>query len=191
MAEDKRRVNAAIDLSLYENVMKMGYSISEAITLGLEKLLEPVREENESNIRTIARDVLEAKDSLIQSLEVHTNDLNKRIESLDEQLKAKDTGYQSIIENLEEQLKAKDDGFRERIEDFKEQLKIKDSQLEIIDSRMGDRVKSLEEQLRVKDQQLDKQAFSLQSVIQENSRLNVKLLPESTEIKVKPWWRFW
>jgi sulfur carrier protein ThiS len=45
-------------------------------------------------------------------------------------------------------------------------------------------------QIAIKDQQIDKQAFSLQSVIQENSRLNIKLLPETTE-KSKPWWRFW
>jgi len=48
----------------------------------------------------------------------------------------------------------------------------------------------LKGQIAIKDQQLDKQAFSLQSVIQENSRLNVKLLPENTENK-KPWWKFW
>ena len=48
----------------------------------------------------------------------------------------------------------------------------------------------LKGQIVIKDQQIDKQAFSLQSVIQENSRLNVKLLPETTEIK-KPWWQFW
>lgn len=45
-------------------------------------------------------------------------------------------------------------------------------------------------QIAIKDQQIDKQAFSLQSVIQENSRLNIKLLPENAE-KSKPWWRFW
>lgn len=47
-------------------------------------------------------------------------------------------------------------------------------------------------QISIKDQQLDKQAFSLQSVIQENSRLNLKLLPESSETKkVKRWYEFW
>lgn len=45
-------------------------------------------------------------------------------------------------------------------------------------------------QIAIKDQQIDKQAFSLQSVIQENSRLNIKFLPDNTE-KNKPWWRFW
>ena len=83
------------------------------------------------------------------------------------------TGYQSIIETLEEQLKAKDDGHRERIEDFKEQLRVKDSQLENKDSQLG------------------KQAVHIQSLIQENSRLNIKLLPEYTEKRFKPWWKFW
>jgi hypothetical protein len=51
-------------------------------------------------------------------------------------------------------------------------------------------IEFLKGQITIKDQQLDKQAFSLQSVIQENSRLNVKLLPENKEAK-KPWWQFW
>src|SRR5659263_701706 len=51
---------------------------------------------------------------------------------------------------------------------------------------MTTQVEYLKGQIVVKDQQLDKQAFSLQSVIQENSRLNVKLLPENTEKRVKP-----
>jgi len=92
MPEEKRRVNAAIDMKLYENVMKLGFSISEAITLGLEKLLEHAREETPPTpIGSIATEVLEAKDSLIQSLEARTNDLNERIVSLEEQLRVKDS----------------------------------------------------------------------------------------------------
>ena len=52
-------------------------------------------------------------------------------------------------------------------------------------------IEYLKGQITVKDQQLDKQAFSLQSVIQENSRLNVKLLPEAPGEKKKPFWKFW
>ena len=69
-----------------------------------------------------------------------------------------------------------------------------------LERQLGDKVKNISDkereieflkgQITIKDQQLDKQAFSLQSVIQENSRLNVKLLPETTEMK-KPWWQFW
>jgi hypothetical protein len=49
----------------------------------------------------------------------------------------------------------------------------------------------LKEQIGVKDSLIEKQAFHIQSLIQENSRLNVKLLPENIEKRVKPWWRFW
>jgi len=68
----------------------------------------------------------------------------------------------------------------------KAQYDIIKGQLDIMTAQ----VEYLKGQITIKDQQLDKQAFSLQSVIQENSRLNLKLLSESTETK-KPWWRFW
>ena len=51
-------------------------------------------------------------------------------------------------------------------------------------------IQDLNAQLTIKDTQIEKQAFHIQSLIQENSRLNIKLLPENTE-KSKPWWRFW
>jgi hypothetical protein len=56
---------------------------------------------------------------------------------------------------------------------------------------MTAQVEYLKGQIVVKDQQLDKQAFSLQSVIQENSRLNIKLLPEAPAEKKRPFWKFW
>jgi hypothetical protein len=46
-------------------------------------------------------------------------------------------------------------------------------------------------QLQTKDTQIEKQSYHIQSLIQENSRLNVKLLPENTENRVRPWWKFW
>jgi len=63
-------------------------------------------------------------------------------------------------------------------------------------ARIGDNEKQIEflkGQIGIKDQQLDKQAFSLQSVIQENSRLNLKLLPENTEKQgaKKSWYKIW
>ena len=45
-------------------------------------------------------------------------------------------------------------------------------------------------QLQTKDTQIEKQSYHIQSLIQENSRLNIKLLPESTEHK-KAWYKFW
>jgi len=69
----------------------------------------------------------------------------------------------------------------------KTQYDIIKGQLDIMTAQ----VEYLKGQITVKDQQLDKQAFSLQSVIQENSRLNVKLLPEAQEAKKRPWYKFW
>ncbi|MFZ2500146.1 hypothetical protein [Methanosarcina sp.] len=58
-------------------------------------------------------------------------------------------------------------------------------------------IQALYDQLHVKDDQIEKlnenmhkQAVHIQTLIQENSRLNIKLLPESIEDK-KPWWKFW
>jgi hypothetical protein len=51
-------------------------------------------------------------------------------------------------------------------------------------------------QLETKDEQItslnevtQKQAVHIQSLIHETSKLNMKLLPETTENK--PWWKFW
>jgi hypothetical protein len=77
--------------------------------------------------------------------------------------------------------------------DDKAQFDLIKGQLDLMTARFEDKTKELEylkSQLAIKDQQLDKQAFSLQSVIQENSRLNVKLLPEAPGAK-KPWWKIW
>ncbi len=41
----------------------------------------------------------------------------------------------------------------------------------------------MKRQIEIKDSQLEKQAYSLQSLIQVNSALNLKLLPESTPIQ--------
>lgn len=65
--------------------------------------------------------------------------------------------------------------------------------------RIEDQIRHIElisEQLSRKDEQItqlnevtQKQAVHIQSLIQENSKLNTKLLPEV--IDKKPWWKFW
>ena len=50
------------------------------------------------------------------------------------------------------------------------------------------RIVDLQKEIDVKNSQIEKQAFHIQSLIQENSRLNIKLLPENNK---KPWWKFW
>ncbi len=50
------------------------------------------------------------------------------------------------------------------------------------------RIMDLQKEIDVKNSQIEKQAFHIQGLIQENSKLNIKLLPE--DIK-KHWWKFW
>ena len=53
-------------------------------------------------------------------------------------------------------------------------------------ARVGDmerQIEFLKRQIEIKDSQLEKQAYLLQSLIQVNSALNLKLLPESTTIQ--------
>ena len=50
------------------------------------------------------------------------------------------------------------------------------------------RIVDLQKEIDVKNSQIEKQAFHIQGLIQENSKLNIKLLPENNK---KPWWKFW
>jgi len=66
-----------------------------------------------------------------------------------------------------------------KIEDLRKQIDLMSDQL----GRKDDPISQLNEVTQ-------KQAVHIQSLIQENSKLNMKLLPEVTENK-KSWWKFW
>jgi dsDNA-specific endonuclease/ATPase MutS2 len=55
---------------------------------------------------------------------------------------------------------------------------------------MNNQIELLISQLSKKDEQIEKQSYHIQTLIQENGKLNIKLLPEKTEYH-RPWWRFW
>jgi chromosome segregation ATPase len=93
---------------------------------------------------------------------------------------------ENVIIELQNQIKAKDDLITvnethhlNRIEDLKNNIYLLDNQLRTKD----DQIEKLNENMH-------KQAVHIQSLIQENSKLNSKLLPDNTENK-KSWWRFW
>jgi hypothetical protein len=54
---------------------------------------------------------------------------------------------------------------------------------------MSDQLSRKDEQISQLNEVTQKQAVHIQSLIQENSKLNTKLLPEVSESK--PWWKFW
>jgi hypothetical protein len=72
------------------------------------------------------------------------------------------------------------------------ELKVRIEEKDILINELRSQMNILAGQLQTKDTQIEKQSYHIQSLIQENSRLNVKLLPEAQEAKkAKAWWRFW
>jgi hypothetical protein len=59
MSEEKKRVNAVIDLDLYVRITEAGYGISEAVTKGFEKLLEDPNATHEINASTNSQEIEE------------------------------------------------------------------------------------------------------------------------------------
>ena len=79
---------------------------------------------------------------------------------------------------------------RVRLEEKDVQLKELHTQNEMLIQNMNNQIELLISQLSKKDDQIDKQSYHIQTLIQENGKLNIKLLPENTEHK-KKWWKFW
>ena len=158
-------------MSIWIQIESFGFkSQNEAVNTAFEKLIE-IQDNNQVESK---ENQIESKNNQIESNTI--NELRARLEEKDTQIEK----TQRQIKNMEESLRKAPD-----LAEFS-RMQAKSEELE-----KAERDKEyLKGQIVIKDQQLDKQAFSLQSVIQENSRLNVKLLPETTEIK-KPWWRFW
>jgi hypothetical protein len=99
MVEEKRRVNAAIDKSLYDNVMKIGYTISEAITLGFQKLLDTPEEDynKQENLNPL-------NSELIKSLQNHISSLENQLKVKDQQIENKDQEIINLTETIQKQV---------------------------------------------------------------------------------------
>jgi len=84
-----------------------------------------------------------------------------------------------------------------RIKELHEQIKVTDEHQQNRINDLKAQIQALYDQLHTKDDQItqlnevtQKQAVHIQSLIQENSKLNTKLLPENTKIN-RPWWKLW
>ncbi len=66
-----------------------------------------------------------------------------------------------------------------RVEDLKAQVPV-----------LYDQLHTKDEQIEKLNENMHKKAVHIQTLIQENSRLNIKLFPENTVSK-KPWWKLW
>lgn len=95
------------------------------------------------------------------------------------------------LDNCKNELKTTQNEL-EKLKDLQNALResnqILTKELEEAGKRENNYMLQMQQQITAKDSQLEKQAVHIQSLIQENSKLNVKLLPENTK---KPWYKFW
>jgi hypothetical protein len=93
-----------------------------------------------------------------------------------------------LLASNKERVDVKSGATKEKIDDD-----ILSPQIDAMKERINDLLASIEfmkQEITVKNTQIEKQAYHIQSLIQENNRLNIKLLPEMPEEKRK-WWKFW
>ena len=206
MPENKKRINAFIPIEYYSKITQSEESFSDFITTTLtfyfgsqedQKNNETIKtqliesnlqneklkiELNELNTKqSEIKNILEEKESKIKDLQARNEILVKELEKL----KNKEPNNKEMlqlqlrIQELQNQLNAKDESQKDRITDLKNQIQI-----------LQDQLQTKDEQIKDQNENMHKQAVHIQSLIQETSKLNTKLLPENTENK-KPWWRFW
>ena len=126
-------------------------------------------------------------ETVLKALQLLTTDSQETPASIDiRELKTRVEEKDTRIGELQEQMKVNDMHQQNRINDLKTQIQTFHDQLQVKD----DQLHTKDEQIKDQNENMHKQAVHIQSLIQENSRLNTKLLPEEIE-KKSPWWRFW
>jgi hypothetical protein len=112
------------------------------------------------------------------------DELYERLNDSDQSIaKLVNTSLVFFLENQNEVLRLKET--HTALKENNEMLK---KELEDLKKLHNDYMAQMQQQSEAKDSQLEKQAIHIQSLIQENSKLNIKLLPENTK---KKWWKFW
>jgi chromosome segregation ATPase len=186
MQKDRIQVSARISKELYDSCIHLYGNMKTAINTALEMLVKTnenvLNSSEKSDCRTHTNQLLVKTDENELKLTENSDGRFTQTEGLattaENSLNSSENSYGELKARIEE----KDS----RIEDMKAQVKA-----------LYEQLNKKDEQLHVKDNQLEKlnenmhkQAVHIQTLIQENSRLNIKLLPETTESK-KPWWKFW
>jgi len=126
-------------------------------------------------------------ETVLKALQLLITDSQENLMSLNiGDLKARVEEKEIRIKELQEQMKANDMHQQNRIDDLRAQIQAFNDQLQVKDEQL----RTKDEQIKDQNENMHKQAVHIQSLIQDNSRLNTRLLPEETE-KKNPWWRFW
>ena len=97
MPEEKKRINAVIDMDMYITIMGLGYGISEAVIRGFKKLLEEKEGTNHKE------DSLKSNDGLVPALENRIASLEEQLKTKDQQLEKKDTQIENLTKAMQSQ----------------------------------------------------------------------------------------
>jgi hypothetical protein len=166
-SKDKRRVTAYLTPNLYTRLTLQSESQTTIISKALELYFDQLDNLRE-HVYGVSGNNEQTNDANLEENESNSNTQENVIIELQTQIKAKD-----------DLIKANEAHQNNRIGDLKNNIYLLDNQLRTKD----DQIEKLNENMH-------KQAVHIQSLIQENSKLNSKLLPENVE-KKKPWWQFW
>lgn len=169
------QVSARISQELYDKCIQDYENMTIAINTGLEALFkssENKMNSDEYKLNSNENSSGELK-AIIEEKDARIGDIKLQVELLTEQLRKKDE------QNASDEIRITElkENYQNRMEDFKKQMYSLDNQLRTKD----DQIEKLNENMH-------KQAVHIQTLIQEMSQLNVKLLPESTK---RPWWKIW
>ena len=130
----------------------------------------------------ITEAIIKGLESILEPQKIE-HDISQLNESSTDLLKSR-------IKELQEQLTAKDLQNETRIHDLQSHSEILVKEYQVQIQELWLQLHTKDEQMKDQNENMHKQAVHIQSLIQENSRLNTKLLPDNTENK-KPWYKFW
>jgi hypothetical protein len=94
MTEERKRVNCYISDELYTKLTRSEYTITEAITLGLERLLEPSENKEDTKIPDNSNSF---NAGLVEALENRIESLETQISIKDEQLRTQAVHLQTVL----------------------------------------------------------------------------------------------
>ena len=103
MPEEKKRINAVIDMDLYVKITEAGYGISEAVTKGFEKLLEVTEVNTQSTAQLPNDGLIMGLQIQIKELQDHNATLKNELEKAErdkEDLKVTYANYFAQVQTL-------------------------------------------------------------------------------------------
>jgi FtsZ-binding cell division protein ZapB len=103
MSEEKKRINAVIDMDLYVKITEAGYGISEAVTKGFEKLLKVTEVNTQSTAQLPNDGLIMGLQIQIKELQDHNATLKNELEKAErdkEDLKVTYANYFAQVQTL-------------------------------------------------------------------------------------------